>query len=186
MGKDYKDPEQMKEVVDWAVKNLGPNVLKYTTDQATPQQLFESGAIDAVGVLEQPRPARVPRWPHGGGAARAPDDLSRPTATCGSRRAPQHPVLAQIFMNWRLAKDVQFPNAWPIDHGQWSELSEGFLGPDYVDQVPDWFKADYYTYFPTLDQIQIGVQDDRLGGLQRQLEDLPGLLRPDSLASKPR
>ena len=69
-----------------------------------------------------------------------------------------HPVLAQIFMNWRLAKDVQFPNDWPIDHGQWSELSEGFLGPDYADQVPDWFKADYFTYFPTLDQIQSGFK----------------------------
>ena len=69
-----------------------------------------------------------------------------------------HPVLAQIFMNWRLAKDVQFPNAWPIDHGQWSELSEGFLGPDYVGQVPDWFKTDYYTYFPTLDQIKSGFK----------------------------
>ncbi len=23
-----------------------------------------------------------------------------------------------------------------------------------MDQVPDWFKADYFTYFPTLDQIQ--------------------------------
>ena len=61
-------------------------------------------------------------------------------------------------MNWRLAKDVQFPNDWPIDHGQWSELSEGFLGPDYVDQVPDWFKADYFTYFPTLDQIKTGFK----------------------------
>ena len=93
-------------------------------------------------------------------------------------KGAQHPVLAQVFMNWRLAKDVQFPNAWPIDHGQWSELSEGFLGPDYVDQIPDWFTTDYYTYFPKLDQIKIGVQDDRLGGLQRQLEDLPRLLRP--------
>ena len=37
------------------------------------------------------------------------------------KNAP-HPVLAQIFINWRLAKDVQFPNAWPINHGQWSEL----------------------------------------------------------------
>ena len=46
------------------------------------------------------------------------------------------------------------PNAWPINHGQWSELSEGFLGPDYVNLVPDWFKSDYATYYPTLDQIK--------------------------------
>ena len=67
-----------------------------------------------------------------------------------------------MFINWRLGKDVQFPNAWPIDHGPWSELSEGFLGPDYVDQVPDWFKADYFNYFPNLDQIK-RVQDRSTG-----------------------
>ena len=68
-------------------------------------------------------------------------------------------MLAQVFINWRLAKDVQFPNAWPIDHGPWSELSgEGFLGPDYVDQVPDWFTKDYFNYFPTLDQIKTSFQ----------------------------
>ena len=63
-------------------------------------------------------------------------------------------MLAQIFINWRLSPEVQFPNSWPIDHGKWSELSEGFLGPDYESQVPDWFKKDYFTYFPTLDQIK--------------------------------
>ena len=25
LGKDYKDPEQMKEVVDWLIANIGPN-----------------------------------------------------------------------------------------------------------------------------------------------------------------
>src|SRR5439155_12153551 len=49
LGKDYKDPNQMKEVVDWVITNIGPNVAKYTTDQPTLQKLFESGAVDAVG-----------------------------------------------------------------------------------------------------------------------------------------
>ena len=157
MGKDYKDPEQMKEVVDWAVKNLGPNVLKYTTDQATPQQLFESGAIDAVGFWNS-----LARLEYLGGHPEAallvPPTIYPANGYLWVPKNAEHPVLAQIFMNWRLAKDVQFPNDWPIDHGQWSELSEGFLGPDYVDQVPDWFKADYNTYFPTLDQIQTGFK----------------------------
>ncbi len=48
LGKDYKDPAQMKEVVDWAVTNIGPNVLKYTTDSSEMQQLLQSGAADAV------------------------------------------------------------------------------------------------------------------------------------------
>ena len=155
MGKDYKDPEQMKEVVDWAVKNLGPNVLKYTTDQATPQQLFESGAIDAVGFWNS-----LARLEYLGGHPEAallvPPTIYPANGYLWVPKNAEHPVLAQIFMNWRLAKDVQFPNDWPI--GQWSELSEGFLGPDYVDQVPDWFKADYNTYFPTLDQIKSGFK----------------------------
>ena len=157
LGKDYKDPNQMKEVVDWAVKNIGPNVVKYTTDQATPQQLFESGAVDAVGFWNS-----LARLEYLGGHKEAallvPPTIYPANGYLWIPKNAPHPVLAQIFMNWRLAKDVQFPNAWPIDHGQWSELSEGFLGPDYVDLVPDWFKADYNTYFPTLDQIKSGFK----------------------------
>ncbi|MFL5725871.1 MAG: hypothetical protein ACJ765_13625 [Chloroflexota bacterium] len=157
MGKDYKDPEQMKQVVDWAVQNLGPNVVKYTTDQATPQGLFEQGAVDAVAFWNS-----LARLEYLGGHQEAallvPPTIYPANGYLWVPKNAQHPVLAQVFMNWRLAKDVQFPNAWPIDHGQWSELSEGFLGPDYVDQVPDWFKSDYFTYFPTLDQIQTGFK----------------------------
>jgi len=157
MGKDYKDPEQMKQVVDWAVQNLGPNVVKYTTDQATPQQLFESGAVDAVGFWNS-----LARLEYLGGHKEAallvPPAIYPINGYLWIPKNAPHPVLAQIFMNWRLAKDVQFPNAWPIDHGQWSELSEGFLGPDYTGLVPDWFKADYNTYFPTLDQIKSGFK----------------------------
>jgi len=157
LGKDYKDPNQMKEVVDWAVKNIGPNVVKYTTDQATPQQLFESGAVDAVGFWNS-----LARLEYLGGHKEAallvPPTIYPANGYLWIPKNAPHPVLAQIFMNWRLAKDVQFPNAWPIDHGQWSELSEGFLGPDYTGLVPDWFKADYNTYFPTLDQIKTGFK----------------------------
>jgi ABC-type Fe3+ transport system substrate-binding protein len=152
MGKDYKDPNQMKEVVDWAVTNIGPNVVKYTTDQATPQKLFEQGAIDAVGFWNS-----LARLEYLGGHKEAallvPPTIYPANGYLWIPKNAQHPVLAQVFMNWRLAKDVQFPNTWSINHGQWSELSEGFLGPDYVDQVPDWFKSDYFTYFPNLDQI---------------------------------
>ena len=157
LGKDYKDPNQMKEVVDWAVKNIGPNVVKYTTDQASPQQLFESGAVDAVGFWNS-----LARLEYLGGHKEAallvPPTIYPANGYLWIPKNAPHPVLAQIFMNWRLSKDVQFPNAWPIDHGQWSELSEGFLGPDYVGLVPDWFKTDYNTYFPTLDQIKSGFK----------------------------
>jgi ABC-type Fe3+ transport system substrate-binding protein len=152
LGKDYKDPNQMKEVVDWFMQNIHPNVVKYSTDQPTLQKLFESGAVDAVAFWNS-----LARLEYLGGHKEAallvPPTIYPANGYLWIPKNAAHPVLAQVFMNWRLAKDVQFPNAWPIDHGKWSELSEGFLGKDYVDQVPDWFKADYFTYFPTLDQI---------------------------------
>ena len=153
LGKDYKDPNQMKEVVDWVVANILPNVAQVTTDQPTLQQLFESGKADVVTFWNS-----LARLEYLGGhtdaALLVPKTIYPANGYEWIPKGAAHPVLAQIFMNWRLAPDVQFPNAWPIDHGKWSELSEGFLGPSYVSLVPDWFKADYNTYYPTLDQIQ--------------------------------
>jgi ABC-type Fe3+ transport system substrate-binding protein len=153
LGKDYKDPNQMKEVVDWVVANILPNVAQVTTDQPTLQQLFESGKADVVTFWNS-----LARLEYLGGhtdaALLVPKTIYPANGYEWIPKGAAHPVLAQIFMNWRLAPDVQFPNGWPIDHGKWSELSEGFLGPSYVSLVPDWFKADYNTYYPTLDQIQ--------------------------------
>jgi len=153
LGKDYKDAAQMKEVVDWVMTNVYPNVLKYTPDSAEMQQLLRSGAVDAVSFWNS-----LARLEYFGGntdaALLVPSAVFPVNGYLWVPKGAAHPVLAQVFINWRLAKDVQFPNAWPIDHGPWSELSEGFLGPDYVDQIPDWFAADYFSYFPNLDQIK--------------------------------
>ena len=159
LGKDYKDPNQMKEVVDWVVANILPNVAQVTTDQPTLQQLFESGQTDVVTFWNS-----LARLEYLGGhtdaALLVPKTIYPANGYLWVPKGAQHPVLAQIFMNWRLAPEVQFPNAWPIEHGPWSELSEGFLGPDYVDQVPDWFAKDYFNYFPNLDKIQAFKQVD--------------------------
>ncbi|MBI3762485.1 MAG: extracellular solute-binding protein [Chloroflexi bacterium] len=153
LGKDYKDPAQMKEVVDWVVTNISPNVLKYTTDSSEMQQLLRSGAVDAVSFWNS-----LARLEYFNGykdtALLIPSAIYPANGYLWIPKGAAHPVLAQIFINWRLSPEVQFPNKWPIDHGPWSELSEGFLGPSFEGQIPDWFKADYYTYFPTLDQIK--------------------------------
>ena len=121
------------------------------------QQLLRSGAVDAVSFWNS-----LARLEYFGGntdaALLVPSKIYPVNGYLWVPKGAAHPVLAQVFINWRLAKDVQFPNAWPIDHGPWSELSEGFLGPDYVDQVPDWFAKDYFNYFPTLDQIKTSFQ----------------------------
>ena len=154
LGKDYKDPAQMKEVVDWAVTNIGPNVLKYTTDSSEMQQLLRSGGANAVTFWNSLARLEYFSGKNNDATLLLPATVYPVNGYLWIPKGAAHPVLAQIFINWRLAPDVQFPNAWPIEHGPWAELSEGFLGPDFVNDVPDWFKADYANYYPSLDQIK--------------------------------
>jgi spermidine/putrescine-binding protein len=158
LDKDYKDPEQMKEVVDWTIENIGPNVLKYTTDSSEMQQLLRSGAADAVAFWNSLARLEFFSGENPDAALLLPAQIYPANGYLWIPKGAPHPVLAQIFINWRLSPEVQFPNDWPIEHNAWSELSEGFLGPDYESHIPDWFQEDYYTYFPTLEQIQTQFQ----------------------------
>ena len=154
LGKDYKDPAQMKAVVDWMTQNIAPNVLKYTSDSSEMQQLLRSGAADAVTFWNSLARLEYFSGKNNDAALLLPSSIYPVNGYLWIPKGAPHPVLAQVFINWRLAPDVQFPNTWPIDHSPWSELSEGFLGPSYTSLVPDWLKADYSKYYPTLDQIQ--------------------------------
>ena len=154
LGKDYKDPAQMKATVDWMTQNIAPNVLKYTSDSSEMQQLLRSGAADAVTFWNSLARLEYFSGKNNDAALLLPTSIYPVNGYLWIPKGAQHPVLAQVFINWRLAPDVQFPNSWPIDHSPWSELSEGFLGPSYTGLVPDWLKADYSKYYPTLDQIQ--------------------------------
>lgn len=173
LGKDYKDPAQMKEVVDWAVENIGPNVLKYTSDSSEMQQLLRSGDAWAVGFWNSL--ARLEYFNGNTDAALLlPKTIYPANGYLWVPKGAAHPILAQLFMNWRLSPEVQFPNDWPIEKGPWAELSEGFLGEAYVDQVPEWFKADYGNYYPTLDQIKTQFQAvdwDAYNASQKEWQD---------------
>jgi len=153
LGKDYKDPAQMKEAVDWAMTNIAPNVLKYTSDYAEITQLLESGAVDAAAFWTGI--SRAERW-----KGRPELTLLVPPVAYFINgymwvpKAAPHPVLAQIWINWRLSPEVQFPNDWPeISHGDWALWNEGLLGPSYASSVPDWYEATYSTDYPTLEQM---------------------------------
>jgi hypothetical protein len=69
---------------------------------------------------------------------------------------PPHPVLAQLFIDWRLSDDAQFPDIddWGITEGAWAELQEGFMGPSYEGLVPDWIADVYFDFFPTVEQLE--------------------------------
>jgi spermidine/putrescine-binding protein len=155
LGKDYQNLDQMKETIDFAVDQIGPNAIKYTTDFSEAQQLFGSGVVDVVTFWNS-----LARLQYLGGQ----EDAAFLVAASGQYAAngymwipkgPRHPVLAQIFIDWRLSDDAQFPgDEWGIERGAWAELHEGLLGPSYEPLIPDWFEADYYTYYPTIDQLQ--------------------------------
>jgi spermidine/putrescine-binding protein len=155
LGKDYANLDQMKEVIDYAVDQIGPNALKYTNLNSDLQALMESKAVDAAIFWNGQA-----RYEYFNGHT----EWAFLVAASGQYAVngymwipvkPKHPVLAQIFVDWRLGDDAQFPDidTWGITKGAWSELHEGFLGESYVDLVPDWIKDDYYTYFPTIEQL---------------------------------
>lgn len=154
MGKDYKDPDQMVETVDWVVDNIGPNVLKYTTDSSEMQQLLRSGAADAVTFWNSLARLEFLSGNEDAALLVPAGGVFPINGYLWIPKGAPHPVLAQIFINWRISPEVQFPNDWGLDPGPWSELHEGFLGPAYPQSlIPDWFQADYYTYFPTAEQV---------------------------------
>jgi spermidine/putrescine-binding protein len=157
LGKDYKDPAQMKEVVDWYMANIHPNVLKYTPDSSEMSQLLNSGAADVIGFWNGQTRLEYFNG-HTNIAQVLPQAIYPINGYVWIPKGAEHPVLAQIFINWRLSPEVQFPNDWAIDHGPWSELSEGLLGPEYESHIPEWIAPDYYTYFLTLDQIENQLQ----------------------------
>jgi len=155
LGKDWKDPNAMKEVIDFAVDKIGPNAIKYTSDNADVQSLFQSGVADVVMFWNSES-----RLMYLNGIA----DAAFLVAASGQYMVngylwipvkPKHPVLAQIFIDWRLGDDSQFPvlGAWGISKGAWSELQEGLIGPSYEKDIPDWIKADYFNFYPTIAQL---------------------------------
>jgi spermidine/putrescine-binding protein len=155
VGLDYKQPDQMTQAIDFAIQKIHPNVLQYTTDSATMQQLLRAGVVDAVGFWNS-----LARMEFLSGQSNTALMIAKSGQYLANgymwipKGAP-HPVLAQIFVDWRLSDDVQFPaESWGLEHGPWAELQEGILGESYADLVPDWFKDDYFSYYPTPEQLE--------------------------------
>lgn len=154
LGLDYKKPEEMTQAIDFAIQKIHPNVLQYTTDSSIMQNLLRSGVVDAVGFWNS-----LARMEFLNGQANTAFMLAKSgqylmNGFMWIPKGTPHPVLAQIFVDWRLSDDVQFPaESWGLENGPWAELNEGILGESYADLVPEWFAADYFNYYPTIEQL---------------------------------
>ena len=156
LGLDYQDPAQMDEAIAYLVDKVHPNALKYTADFGEAQQLFQSGLVDVVTFWNSM--ARL-QYLNGQESAAMLVAESGQYAVNGYMFVPvdpPHPVLAQIFVDWRLSDDAQFPDIdeWGISKGAWAELQEGFMGASYEELVPDWIKDVYFNFYPTVEQLE--------------------------------
>ncbi len=156
LGKDMADAAQAKEVIDYWVQKVNPNVIKYTTDNAEIQSLFTSGVAPVVTFWNSMARMQYLNGMEGSAFLVAKSGQFAINGYMWIPVKPKHPVLGQIFVDWRLSDDAQFPDIdkWGITKGAWAELQEGFMGESYVDLVPDWIKDVYFTYYPTIEQLK--------------------------------
>ena len=154
LGSDYKDPEGMTAAIDFAIEKIHPNVLQYTTDSSVMQNLLRSGVADATGFWNSLARMEFLNGQTNTALLIAKGGQFLVNGYMWITKGTPHPVLAQIFVDWRLSNDAQFPpESWGLDPGPWAELNEGILGESYADLVPEWFAADYFTYYPTIEQL---------------------------------
>jgi spermidine/putrescine-binding protein len=150
---DYKKPDDMTKTIDFAIQKIHPNVLQYTTDSATMQQLLRAGVVDAVGFWNSLGRMEFLNGQKNTAFLIAKSGQYLVNGYMWITKGAPHPVLAQIFVDWRLSDDVQFPaESWGLEPGPWAELQEGILGESYADLVPSWFK-EYFDYYPTIEQL---------------------------------
>ena len=154
LGLDYKMPEEMTEAIDFFIERIHPNVLQYTTDNATMQQLLRGGVVDAVGFWNSLARMEFLNGQTNTAFMIAESGQYLANGYMWIPKGTPHPVLAQIFVNWRLSDEAQFPpESWGLEPGPWAELNEGIIGESYAELVPEWFAEDYFNYYPTTEQL---------------------------------
>ncbi len=163
LGKDYKNPDDMTATVDFVTNNVKPNVLKVTTDSAEMQRLLRSGAAQAVCFWNSlARLEQLSGQPGTDKTVYTLPDSGVPVIN-GYMWIPKgspHPLLAQLFINWRISSDGMIPtDKWPSEpggdpekwednQGPWSEIFEGVLYADQEKDVPSWFADSYKKFYP--------------------------------------
>ena len=102
---DYQDPAEMTEAIDFAIEAIHPNVLQYTTDSATMQQLLRGGVVDAVGFWNSLARMEFLNGQTNTAFMIAPSGQFLANGYMWIPKGTPHPVLAQIFVDWRLSDD---------------------------------------------------------------------------------
>lgn len=158
LNKDYKNPQQMHDAIDFVCTQIVPNIYTVTSNLNQQQQLLRENRVDVA--VNWNLLARLEGF---SGAAGTEDIRFRPMtsgqpALNGYAWIPQgtpHPVLAQLWLNWRLSDAAQLPDdTWQLSKPAWGEYHEGLLGASYQQNIPVWLSSTYNNYYPTTQQMQ--------------------------------
>jgi spermidine/putrescine-binding protein len=157
LGNDYTGADGMTKTIEYICTQIHPNVLRYTDDFSEMQQLLRENRIDAAVTWNLL--ARLEGLSNADGTQ---DITFRPMAPGqpalnGYAWIPTHsahPVLAQLFIQWRLSDDAQLPGAaWNLTPVEWGEYHEGLLGDSYQAALPQWLAERYGQFYPSPAEI---------------------------------
>jgi len=150
MGKDYKNPAEMREVIEFAATKIHPNTLRYTVSEAEIMELLERGEAWVVAwwwylaPIEAVKGYPITRVAQPQGSVFVPGIAWIP-------KNAQHPVLAQIFIDFLMSIDFWFA----LDFPQYRESKEDFLmlhqnllNDTNFELLPDWIKPIYANIYP--------------------------------------
>lgn len=155
LGGDMKKPADMERAIEFAVKKVHPNVVKYTTDPENFTPQLTTGAILAAMfwnsrtrlLNEQGHKSIRFLWARSG--------MVPANGVVWIPKGTRHPILAQLFFDYELSPERQIPpESWGLSRADWVEFHEGLLGPAYREHLPEWLKGRYDEVYPSLDYVR--------------------------------
>jgi len=150
MGKNYKNPAEMQEVINFAAKNIHPNVLRYTVSEAELMELMERGEAWAIAWWWYLAPVEAVKGYPIARVAQPQGNVFVPGIAWIPKNV-EHPVLAQLFIDFLMSPDFWFA----LDYPQYRDSKEDFLmlhqnllNDTNFKLLPDWIKPMYANIYP--------------------------------------
>ncbi len=158
---DYRNPDQMDVTLDYLTEVMRAGNGFYSSDPIDAESALLQGQVDVViqwtafarrlsrSTLPTARSllARKGLYPFN-------DQLWMPIGAA-------HPILAQLYIDWRMSDAVQFPDLaeWGMTEADWLTFHQGLLGKSYEAAIPEWIAADYFDLYPTADQFYKQIKE---------------------------
>ncbi|UNQ73208.1 ABC transporter substrate-binding protein [Infirmifilum sp. NZ] len=150
MGKNYKNPTEMQEVIKFAAEKIHPNVLRYTVSEAEIMEYLERGEAWAVAWWWYLAPVEAAKGYPITRIAQPQGNVFLPGIAWIPKKV-EHPVLAQIFIDFLMSPQMWFALDFPQyrdSKGDFLMLHQNLLNDSNFDLLPDWIKPIYKDLYP--------------------------------------